>query len=243
MRKLLCTGIGVYFALTTLLSARADDAADARALIDKAIKAAGGKDNLVKYKAQTWNEKGVYHGMGMAQPYTGKYAVVWPDKFRMEISGVFTLVLDGDKGWIKSGDETKEMSKEQLTSQQESMHAGNVSNLVPLEDKSYTLTTLPEIKVDGRPAVGVKVVKKGMPDVSLYFDKATTLIVKSSFRARGEDGKALTQDTYLSDYREVDGLKIPKKMVLKHDDKLFVEAENTDLKVLEKLDAKEFAKP
>jgi outer membrane lipoprotein-sorting protein len=243
MRKALCTAAGVCFALLTFLSARADDATDARALIDKAVKATGGKDKLAKYKAQTWNEKGVYHGMGMAQPYTGKYAVLWPDKFRMEIQGVFTLVLDGDKGWINSMGETKEMTKEQLTAQQESTYVGHITNLVPLEDKSFTLTTLPEIKVNERPALGVKVVKKGKPDVSLYFDKATTLLVKSSFRAKGEDGKTVTQDTYLSDYRDVEGVKLPKKIVLKHDDKIYVEAENSDMKLSEKLDDKVFAKP
>lgn len=251
MRKLLCTGVGVCFTLLTLDTlgaprlALADDAADARALIDKAVKATGGKEKLAKYKAQTWNEKGTYHGMGKGQPYTGKYALQWPDKFRMEIEGVFTIVLDGDKGWIKLMDETKEMTKEQLTSQKESTYAGYVTSLVPLEDKSYTLTTLPETKVDGKPALGVKVAKKGMPDVSLYFDRATSLLVKSSFRTKAEEenGKEVTQDTYLSDYRDVDGLKVPKKIAVKRDDKIYVEAENSDVKLAEKLDDKVFAKP
>jgi len=243
MRKLLCTGVGVSFALLTLLSARADDAADARTLIGKAIKAAGGKDKLAKFKAQTFSEKGTYYGAGQGMPYTGTYAVQWPDKFRMEIKDVFTIVLDGDKGWIKFMGETKEMNKEQLASQKESTAAQYATTLLPLEDKSYMLTMLPEIKVDGKPALGVKAVKKGIPDVSLYFDKTTSLLIKYSFRTKAEDGKEVTQDVYLSDYQDVDGIPISKKVVLKRDDKQFVEAEVSDVKILEKLDDKVFAKP
>src|SRR5262249_6555727 len=77
---LLLTGVG-----------RADDN-ECRAIIDKSIKAVGGSERLAKYKAQTWKEKGTFYGEGAAQPYTGNYAVQWPDQFRMEIEGVFTLV-------------------------------------------------------------------------------------------------------------------------------------------------------
>jgi outer membrane lipoprotein-sorting protein len=244
MRKLLCTGIAVGLTLMTLLSARADDAADARTLIEKAIKASGGKDKLAKFKAQTFSEKGTYYGAGQGQPYTGKYAVQFPDKFRMEIKDVFTIVFAGDKGWIKFMGETKDMTKEQLANQKESTEAQYATTLLPLEDKAYTLTMLPEIKVDGKPALGVKAAKKGMPDVSLYFDKATSLLVKYSFRTKSEEEKKeVTQDVYLSDYHEVQGIQISKKVVIKRDDKQFVESEVADVKLLEKLDDSVFAKP
>src|SRR5437868_15187557 len=54
-------------------TARADDAADARAIIDKAIKASRGEEILDKYKAETLKEKGTYYGMGNGIPYTGHY--------------------------------------------------------------------------------------------------------------------------------------------------------------------------
>jgi outer membrane lipoprotein-sorting protein len=244
MRTLLGTGVAVCFTLA-LLQARADDAADARVLIGKAIKATGGKDKLAQFKAQTFSEKGTYYGMGQGQPYTGKYAVQWPDKFRMEIKDVFTSVFDGDKGWVNFMGETKEMTREQLANQRESSAAQYATTLLPLEDKSYTLTTLPEIKVDGKPALGVKAAKKGMPDVSLYFDKATGLLIKYSFRTKSEEekGKEVTQDVYLSDFHDVQGVQISKKVVIKRDDKQFIESDVFDVKLLEKLDDKVFAKP
>lgn len=245
MRKLLCSGVAIVLALATFASARADDAADARALIDKGIKALGGKDKLAKVQAQTWKEKGTYYGMGKGIPYTSVCAVQWPDKFRMEVEGVFTIVPNGDKGWIKSEGETKEMSKEQLAAQKESHHAGWVTTLLPLDDKSYSLALLPESKVDGKPAAGIKVTKKGMPDVSLFFDKESGLPVKSTFRTKAEEqgNKEVIQDVYYGGYRDVNGVKIPGKITIKRDDKPFVEAENSDIKLAEKLDEKTFAKP
>jgi hypothetical protein len=138
--------------------ARADDQADCRAVVDKAIKALGGQGKLSKYKAATWKEKGVYHGMGTPLPYMGKYAVQWPGQFRMEIEGVFTIVLNGDKGWVKTeGGEVTEMTKDQLAEQKEQHYAGWVTRLLPLKDKAFQLAPLGESKVGDRTAVGVKV--------------------------------------------------------------------------------------
>src|SRR2546428_8816628 len=65
----LCVAVGV------VRLAAADDQADARAIVAKAIKAVGGEQKLEKFKAQTWREVGTYYGMGDGLPYTGNYAV------------------------------------------------------------------------------------------------------------------------------------------------------------------------
>src|SRR5262249_6382500 len=110
-------GIGLVLAVTS--SSRADDK-DCRAILAKAMQAVGGEEQLAKYKALTWKEKGTFYGQGNALPYTGNYAVQWPNQFRMEIVGVFTLVLNGDKGWFTMGGDTQEMNKEQVAQQKES---------------------------------------------------------------------------------------------------------------------------
>src|SRR4051794_26575345 len=157
---------------------RSEEKAGPRAIIDKAIQAAGGEAKLARFKAHTWTEKGTYYGMGDGLPYTGRYAVQYPDRFSMEIEGFFKMVLDGDHGWVKSGGDTMEMTKEQLAEHQENHYGGYVTTLLPLKDKAFTLTALPDEKVDGRPAAGVKVSHKGHRDVSLYFDKQTGLLAR-----------------------------------------------------------------
>jgi hypothetical protein len=244
MRKTGCLVVAVALVVAGL--SRADDRSEAMALIDKAIKAAGGEAKLAKFNAQTWTEKGTYYGMGNGLPYTGHYAIQRPDKFSMEIEGVFKIVLNGDKGWIKSGDgATMDMTKEQLAEQKEEQYTGWVASLLPLKDKGYTLAPLAEIKVDSRPAVGVKVAHEGHRDVKLYFDKETALLAKSEQTAKDleQGGKEVNQEAFYSNYKEVEGAQIPMKIVIKRDGKLFVEAENLDVKPAGKLDDKVFAKP
>src|SRR5262245_57605941 len=124
MRKSGCAFLVCFLALNVTSRAQADDQAEARAIIDKAIQAAGGEAKLDKFRAHTWKEKGTYYGMGDGIPYTGSYAVQWPGQFRMEIEGYFTMVLNNDKGWMKMpGGDTLEMSKEQLAEHKENHYA------------------------------------------------------------------------------------------------------------------------
>jgi hypothetical protein len=66
----------------------------------------------------------------------------------------------------------------------EQAHAGWVATLAPLKDaKRFTLATLGEIKVEDKPALGVKVSRQGPRDVDLYFDKRSGLLVRTEWPA------------------------------------------------------------
>lgn len=240
MRSLVAITVG----LLSLLSVRGADA-DAQAIITSAIKAVGGADALTKHKAATWTETGTYHGMGQPLPYTGKYAMQAPDRFRMEIEGAFVLVLFDGKGWMKMGGETKEMTKEQLAAQANDQRAGWVSSLVPLTGKGYTFKSLGESKVGDKAVVGVLVTRKDHPDVKLFFDKTTHLLAQSEFKTKAAEEmfKEMTMVTTFGDYQEVAGVKVPMKVAMKRDGKVFVEAEFKDYKAVGQLDAAVFAKP
>jgi outer membrane lipoprotein-sorting protein len=232
-------------AVACAISARADAPADPRAVIDKAIKALGGAENLAKLKAETRTDKGTYYGMGAGFPYTGKYAIQYPDKFRMDIENVFLIVVNGDQGWIAANGGTENLTKDQLAEHKDQLYAGWVATLLPLKDKAFTLAALGEVKVADRPAVGVKVSHQGQRDIRLFFDKETGLLVKREYQVKAEDqgGKEVNQEVLLSDYQEAAGLKFPRKVVVNRDGKLYVEAEVSDWKPAEKLDDKLFAKP
>ena len=68
----------VGFVLAVGAPARADDAADARKIIEKAVKAHGGQDKLDKLQGHTTKFKGNFHGMGQAIPMTGEVADASP---------------------------------------------------------------------------------------------------------------------------------------------------------------------
>jgi hypothetical protein len=240
---------GVAVAVTA--PARADDAADAQALVEKAIKAQGGRDKLDKFAGHITKFKGSFHGMGQAIPITGEISTQGKDKFRMdaevEAGGMkfqFVTVYSGDKGWTKMGDKTLDMDKDQLASAAEQTYAAWVESLTPLKDKQFTLSTTGETKVNDKPALGVKVTSKGHHDVDLYFDKETGLLVKRETQVKNEGAdQEVTEETFPSEYKDVQGTKQAMKFTIKRDGKLYVEGEATEMQLVEKLDANLFAKP
>jgi hypothetical protein len=120
----------------------------------------------------------------------------------------------------------------------------NLTQLYPLKEKEYTLTSLGESKVKDQPAVGVKVSRKGRRDVSLFFDKKTGLLIKSSTRVHDEfANKEVTQDVYLSNYRDLEGRKVFDRLTIERDGKPFVVEEFSDPKTMDKVDPGLFAKP
>lgn len=247
------TGSLVVIGLLVLaIPVRAQDDAKVRAVVDRAIKAHGGLDNLTKMKANVSKSKGKVHLMGQAIDFTGETSVQLPDRFRNEIHSkfgnqevTFIEVINGNKGWAKSGEMTGEMTKDMLIEAKEQMNAAGITQLACLTDKEYKLSPLGEVKVGDRPAIGVRVERKGYRDVSLYFDKDKDLLLK--LETRGKDilqgGQEFTSATLYSDYKKAGGIMVAYKVTLERDGKPFVEAENTEVKVSEKLDDSVFDKP
>jgi hypothetical protein len=239
------------FALAVTAPLRADDAADARAIIEKAVKAHGGQDNLDKFTGHVTKFKGTLHAMGMAIPMTGEISMQGNDKVRVDVQveagGMKFHVINvvaGDKGWAKIGDDTKEMSKDELTEGIEQAHSGWVTTLAPLKGKEFKLSTVGEIMINDRPALGVKVATKGRRDVDLYFDKETGMLVKSETRVKDEgSGQEVTEESFPSDYKDVQGTKQSMKFTIKRDGKPFMEGEASEMSLVDKLDANLFTKP
>ncbi|MBI3467851.1 MAG: hypothetical protein HY000_32990 [Planctomycetes bacterium] len=237
--------LGIVLTLAFVpFTAAADEESDAREIIQRAIKALGGEEEIVKFSSMTWKSRGVYHTANGDTPYSATYAVQWPDKFRFEMEGRFTMVVNGDRGWIILGGNPNEIPPEQLVEQKHTVYAGVVSRLVSLKDKEYTLTTAAESKVLDRPAIAVRVSRKERPDVTLYFDKESHLLVKRERRAKPIDlgGMEVTIEDFYSDYKEVDGFKFAGRVDTKRDGKPLVDAEMFDAKAADKLDAKLFEK-
>src|SRR3954454_21316649 len=83
--------------------------ADERALLDKAIQAVGGEENLAKFKAATWKSKGKFYGFGDVVDYHGDFAVQWPDRTRqvLDLEAAsqkikYVEIFDHNKGWFQN---------------------------------------------------------------------------------------------------------------------------------------------
>jgi hypothetical protein len=231
---------------------RADDAADARAIVEKAITATGQKPGD-KATAMTWKDKGKFTAAGMAMDYTGEFAFQGPDKYRFvvnaEVEGMkltFTAVANGAKAYESALGMTQEMTGEKLEYFLDQTHAMNVTSLLPLlADKEFKLATAGEKDVNGKKAAVVTVTRDKKPTVTLYFDKASGLLVKSESKIKDEfqGWKEVTDEVFYDDYKDVGGRKYFGKMKVVRDGKTMIESAVSEQKTAEKLDAKLFEKP
>ncbi|MBX9625456.1 MAG: hypothetical protein K2X82_16740 [Gemmataceae bacterium] len=254
MSHLRYAALAVGLAVAVGAPARADeaDAKAARALVDKAIKAHGGADALTKFGASTSKFKGTFHGMGMNLPMEGSLYANGADQFKVDIqieAGGMTLqvtnVIDGDKGWAKVGDQVVELNADQLAEARDQAYAGWLVTLAPLvKGKDFTLATAGEVLVNDKPALGVKVSHKGRGDVTLYFDKESSLLVKYETKVKDEgSGQEVNEEGFPSAYKEVQGTKQAMKFKTLRDSKLYLEGEISEMTLSDKLDANTFAKP
>lgn len=232
-------------AIVVVANLHADEQADLRAIIARAVEVHGGEAKLTKLPAETWKESGVYHGGDNPFPYNGTISVHYPNRMKLEIDNVYTSAVDGDKGWVDVGGNVNDYPKEFLDEQKEVMYADWLATLVPLKGKEFKLAPLGESTVEGKPAVGIRVSSKDHRDVSLYFDKASGQLVKSAttVKSREKGGQEVSQEKIFLEYGDVQGTKTLLKHVTKRDGTLYLESTHAEVKRLEKLDDGLFAKP
>jgi hypothetical protein len=245
-----CLSAGVLVALTSF--ARADDQADAKAIVEKAIKAQGGAEKLSKNKSVTTKQKGKFYGFGDGIDYTLDSATQPPDRIRNEIKGEangtpfsFIQVIQGEKGWNSANGQTDELGDEQLKEAKENLYANWVAQLLPITGKDFTLTPLGDVKVGDKEAVGVKVSSKDHRDISLFFDKKTGMLIKretivKDLMGGGDEQK---EEVLFLEYKEKDGVHYASKININRNDKKYIESEIVEYKPSEKLDDKVFEKP
>jgi hypothetical protein len=247
--------IGLALAVASRL--HADDNAAIKAVIDKAIQAVGGETKLAEIKGALWKSKLTYEGPVGKIEVTGDYTVQLPDRARVEVSDLANakrlrrlLVVNGARGWERTGDLTHDMPKEMLEDSQEANYHTELT-LIPLalRNSKLRLARLPEVKVGDRAAVGLKVSHPNHREVRLYYDKENGQLLKSETHERrwGKDGKAIKEvivEAFYSDYRDVDGVRLPFKSRNLQDGKPYVDMEMTEVKWLkEKLEDRVFGRP
>jgi hypothetical protein len=238
--------------LALAVAASAGEQDEAKAFLERAIKAAGGADKLSRFPAVVFKVSGTDHAEGKATRFKSEWYVQGQTQVRIVSTSaedgkpVQTVrVVNGDKGWIKEGDGPAEpMDKDDLHYEKESLYVNWVTALVPLRERPFRLELLGESKVDGHAAVGLRVVAPRHRPLKLFFDKQTYLLLELERRtaAPGED-KEVTEVMRFKGYKDVQGTQQPTHIEIRWDGKTVSEADVTDMTLHEKLDAKLFAKP
>ena len=166
MRTLFRTTLALTVLTFAGIGAKADDA---KAVIEKAVKAQGGEDNLKKFPAARVKAKGSMELMGVEIEFALDSSVQNPDKFRndinLEVMGqkiTIVQVYDGKKGWQSMLGQSMEVEGDQLEELKEEAYSNYLEQLYPLlHDKQFELKAVDGEKVDDKPTDGVKVTAKG----------------------------------------------------------------------------------
>jgi len=228
----------------------ADD--DVKAIVTRAIKAHGGEETLTKYKAAQSKNKGKITIAGVGEvDFTQELSLMQPDKLKdvmeLQIGGKTISVVtiaNGDKLSIDADGKAVDINDDIKEALKDAQHMMKTARLVTLlKDKENELSLVGEVKVEDKPAVGIRVASKGHKDISLFFNKDTGLLAKVEFRAKSPmGGKEYTEERIILEYEKTNGIPRPKKVLVKHDGEKFLEAEVVEAKFLEKLDDSEFKK-
>jgi hypothetical protein len=233
--------------------ARADeeDTKAAQATLDRAITAMGGAKVLAP-RALSGTSRGTIEVLGMKNPVTNEWTVQGLDQVRWsseltlnDKQTTIVLVVNGEKGWIKGNNASAgELPKTQVAAFRQGMAALRVAeSLLPLKEKGWKLSSLGELKIGERAAVGIKASRKGLPELDIYFDKASHLPVKAEMRIEETGGMEAVYVAKFGAYKKVSGRQYFTKLTVHRDDKQVLEMERGEFKAKDKVDEATFAKP
>jgi hypothetical protein len=227
--------------MSTAHAVAADSAKD---LIARAIKAHGGAEALIR--AATLSR------IGKGQPlvpsraaFTTEELLDLPNRLRIVVEvgrNRVIRVLDRDHGWQQGNGPAEEMPAQRLAEVQEEAYVLWIATLAPMLKEGFTLTLLPESKVNSRPALGVLVASRGKPDLTLCFDKESGLLLKISRKAT-DAGKAVVRESVYAEHKDVGGARLPGRETVFVDGSKVAEITYSEYKLLRKVDEKPFQRP
>ncbi len=250
MKRVFGAALTAVLMMGPVSAIRADEK-DATAILDKAIKAVGGEEKLAKAAAFSWKQKGTVTFGGNDNDMTGQSTLKGLDHYRFEMKGHFgendftgLVIVNGDKGSRKFGDDDHDMDEGELANEKRSIYlAISPVTILPLKSKGFKTEAAGEEKVGDKPAAVVKVTGPDGKDFKLFFDKESGLPVKMIAQVVGFGGEEYQQETTFVDYKDFDGIKKATKVESKRDGEKFLTFEITEFKALDKVDDKTFEKP
>ncbi len=242
--------ISVCLVLAVTWSSVSVAAEDAQTIISKAIKAHGGEAKLAKLKILSSKAKGTVN-VGSDVPFTQEIAWQGPDRLKNTVTlgsdKPVTVVetISGDDSWSSRDGKSGPLGAVKRDELRTQAHIRRLLLLTPLlQSKPYKLSVLDEIRIEDRPAVGVRVSCTGERNVKLYFDKDSGRLAKIQRRVSNDAGtKELLQEEFLSDYKDIDGVPTATKQLWRRDGKKVLEMTLTEVRYPDHLDTAVFADP
>jgi hypothetical protein len=205
-------GFSSVLAVLALTSLAATGAAaeelKAADVIKKHIQALGGQEALDKHSCQS--TRGTIEVQGLSGTYESYKAAPAREHQKIDLKVVVQEhAVDGNKGWKRDQSGLREVKGAELDGLRES---ATFNRILRFDDPTVfkNLEVVGRETVEGRPALKVAFTLASGKTYNAYYDAETFLQVKQE--AQVSKGKnEFLQQVYLSDFRVVDGVKLPFK--------------------------------
>jgi outer membrane lipoprotein-sorting protein len=208
--------LALLAAVVAALFATAARAQTVDELVEKNVKAKGGREKLAALKSYRMTGK-MALPQGMEAPFTMEFAT--PHKMRMEftVQGMTGIqAYDGTTGWMvmpfMGKTEPEPMSAEQMKGVEDQ---GDLQGpLFDYKAKGNQVELVGKQDVDGTPAYKLKVTRKSGDSSYLYLDGEYFLELKEE-GTRHMQGRAMEYETTFGDYKQVEGMTFPFTLNIK----------------------------
>lgn len=236
----LCLAVSIC---SLAVPARAADAPDAAALLEKGIKSLGGDAALAKVRGISWKTKGQLQMNGVENPFTGQNTFKDWHHARMEFEGDFggnqvrgVTVLDGEKGSREIAGQQTDLDADALATERRNLMLQLVpALLLPLKDKTqgFTLESATRGKVGDRAVVDLKYRPRTGKEFTLTLDEETGRPVRVTGKTMDWSGSEVMQEIAFSAYKEMAGIQKATKLSYKRDGEHLLEVEIVEFKLTE----------
>jgi len=185
-------------------------------VIKKYVKFIGGKGHWRKVK--TIVASGVYDYGGIQFPFTSyakapnRYKFVVPQNGKQYVQG-----FDGTKGWKMDG--FKNETAPTVSTGRAAMAMANEADieledaLIDWREKGHRAVLLGKDTVQGKACFKVKLIRKNGDTETCYFEDQRFALVMKKAVSKNEEMGGVLLDTFFSDYRDINGIRIPFKTV------------------------------
>jgi zinc protease len=191
---------------------RADAGGDARALIDRAVRAKGGLERLRSIRTvRVTTVAATETDRGRAEAPSTTW-IRYPGAYRVEIEGVSQLFLAGDY-FLLDQRGARQAEPAAAAEMRGAVQRDAIPLLIALAEGRVAATRT-SLDVEGRALPALAVRSPVMAPVTLAFDPQTGLIARQQYPVSTLAGSA-TADESFSDYRDVDGIQVAFRAVVR----------------------------
>lgn len=207
-----------------------------RELLEKAQQALGGADKLAAVKDLSLSAEVAISTGGPGMKIEQKSDFLFPSQMRQEIQAPFgkqVIYSDGQSGWIATPQGVQPMPEPVLKQSQGEMFHELIALVLSDRDPQRTIAA-------ANPGV-IEISNAQGESARLEIDEKTGLPVNVSYETMGRAGPVQVEEAF-SDWREVNGIKLPFAMSITQAGKKFADAHVTEYKINSGLTAEALSK-